>query len=86
MIRISLAVFMLLFSLAQLWWLCLLLFLVYLYFFDGRELFFLAVLIDGYFGGFSSFPIVSAFSLVAILGFNWIKPRLLMYTRSNEIL
>ncbi len=57
----------------------------YVFYFRGYELIFIAILIDGYYQAFYSFPILSVGTIIAVILIDFIKPQLLMYTGHNEM-
>ncbi len=57
----------------------------YIFYFRGFELIFVAILIDGYYQAFYSFPILSIGTIIAVFLIDFIKPQLLMYTGHNEM-
>lgn len=57
----------------------------YMFRFIGYELIVLAVLVDGYFGAFNSFPIISLLTIVSVFFVDLLKPSLLMYTKTDEM-
>lgn len=59
--------------------------MLYMFFFRGFELIVAAILIDGYFQAFYSFPWLSVLTVVVVFLVDFIKPQLLMYTGQNEM-
>lgn len=59
--------------------------ILYTFFFRGFELIVVAILIDGYFQAFYSFPWLSVCTIIAVFAIDFIKPQLLMYTGQNEM-
>lgn len=59
--------------------------LLYIFFFRGFELVIAAILIDGYFQAFYSFPWLSILTIGVVFLMDFIKPQLLMYTGQNEM-
>ena len=59
--------------------------ILYIFFFRGFELVIAAILIDGYFQAFYSFPWLSVLTVGAVFVMDFIKPQLLMYTGQNEM-
>lgn len=59
--------------------------ILYMFFFRGFELIVVAVLIDGYFQAFYTFPWLSVCMVGAVFLIDFIKPQLLMYTGHNEM-
>ena len=57
----------------------------YCFYFRGFELIFLAILIDGYYQAFYSFPWLSVGTIAVVFLIDFIKPQLLMYTGHNEM-
>lgn len=57
----------------------------YIFYFRGFELIFIAILIDGYYQAFYSFPWLSVGTIAAVFLIDFIKPQLLMYTGHNEM-
>lgn len=58
--------------------------LYYLLRYDGYELIVLAILLDGYYFSFYEVPLLSIGTLTTVFLINFIKPRLLMYTKDDE--
>lgn len=70
-------------SLVSGWWLLALACAIgYVLAFTGYELFPLAVLVDGYYGGFAAIPVVSIVALSLIVMARWLRPYFLLYTES----
>lgn len=82
-IRILIFSAILLAVLWQVWLLAAGLTVVYLSYYAGVELFVLAVLVDGYYGSFTSVPFVSIVTAAAIVSAWWLKPWLVLYTHSH---
>ena len=57
----------------------------YMFRFTGYELIVLAVLVDGYFGAFHALPIISLLTIVSVFLVDLLKPSLLMYTKTDEM-
>lgn len=57
----------------------------YMFRFTGYELIVLAVLVDGYFGAFHTLPIISLLTIVSVFLVDLLKPSLLMYTKTDEM-
>ena len=70
---------------AQLYFIAVPLYLWYLLRYQGYELIFLTILIDGYFQSFYSVPVLSLVTILAVFFIDIIKPQLLMYTSKNEV-
>lgn len=70
---------------AQLYFIAIPFYLWYLLRYQGYELIFLAILIDGYFQSFYSVPIFSLVTILGVFFIDIIKPQLLMYTSKNEV-
>lgn len=73
------------FFVAQLYFMAVPLYLWYLLRYQGPELIFLAILIDGYFQSFYAVPILSLITISIVFFIDIIKPQLLMYTSGNEV-
>lgn len=57
----------------------------YMFRFTGYELIILAVLVDGYFGAFNTLPIISILTIALVFLVDLLKPSLLMYTKTDEM-
>ena len=57
----------------------------YMFRFTGYELIILAVLVDGYFGAFNTLPIISILTIASVFLVDLLKPSLLMYTKTDEM-
>ena len=53
----------------------------YLVCYSGFELIVLAALFDGYHGGFMSVPYVTLWTTGLVVAAEWLRPRLVLYTR-----
>jgi hypothetical protein len=53
--------------------------------FTGYELIVMAVLVDGYFGAFYTLPIISISTITLVFLVDLLKPSLLMYTKTDEM-
>lgn len=84
-IRIFVVIFITWCLIAQLYFLAGLLTFWYLVNYRGHELVIVAVLVDGYYQSFYSFPILSISTISLVFLIDIIKPRLLMYTGNNEV-
>ncbi len=73
------------FFVAQLYFIAIPIYLWYLLRYQGYELIFLAILLDGYFQLFYTVPILSLVTILAVFFIDIIKPQLLMYTDKNEV-
>ena len=58
---------------------------LYAFYFVGFELIVVAILIDGYYQAFYSFPWLSVCTIGLVFLIDFIKPQLLMYTEQNEM-
>lgn len=65
---------------AQLYILAVPLSIWYIIQYGGYELIVVAVLVDGYYQAFYSFPKLTIIILISVLLMNFVKPKLLMYT------
>ena len=57
----------------------------YMFRFTGYELIVVAVLVDGYFGAFYTLPIISISTITLVFLVDLLKPSLLMYTKTDEM-
>jgi hypothetical protein len=57
----------------------------YMFRFTGYELIVVAVLVDGYFGAFNTLPIISISTITLVFLIDLLKPSLLMYTKTDEM-
>jgi hypothetical protein len=57
----------------------------YMFRFTGYELIVMAVLVDGYFGAFYTLPIISISTITLVFLVDLLKPSLLMYTKTDEM-
>lgn len=48
--------------------------------YEGYELIVAAILVDGYYRAFFSFPKLTLIVLISVIFINFVKPKLLMYT------
>ena len=85
MLRIVILFLLLIAILTQSYYLAGALYLGYLAWYSGYEIVILAILIDGYYGSFYTFP---TFTIVTFMGwtlFTFVK-KLLLYTGGNEVI
>lgn len=68
-----------------LYWWVLPLSIFYMFKFTGYELIVLAIFVDGYFGAFDSFPVISFICIAMVFLMDLLKPSLLMYTKNDEM-
>ena len=59
--------------------------ILHAFYFIGFELIVAAILIDGYYQAFYSFPWLSVSTIGLVFLIDFIKPQLLMYTEQNEM-
>lgn len=53
--------------------------------FTGYELIVMAVLVDGYFGAFYTLPIIGISTITLVFLVDLLKPSLLVYTKTDEM-
>lgn len=85
-LRFILAIILTWLVIAELYILAVPLFLAYIFFYTGYELVLLAVLIDGYYFAFNSWPRITLLTFGVVLTLSFIKPRLFMYTKDDALL
>jgi hypothetical protein len=71
------------FAIAELYYFAIPLAILYLFFYTAYELVVLAILIDAYYFAFFGSPILSLATGCAVFLTDFIKPRLLMYTKDD---
>ncbi len=54
--------------------------LLYLWRYDGFELVFVGILVDGYYQAFYTWPFLTILLIVLVMVVNFLKPKLLLYT------
>lgn len=86
LIQIGLFIVLTWLLMAQLFVLAVPLALYYLFRYPSFELIVLAIAFDGYYFAFYELPVVSLLTLVTVVLVNFIKPRLLMYTKDDASL
>ena len=78
--RIFLFFIILLLTLEQFWLVLLPLLFWYAVWYQTYELIIVAVLIDGYVGGFYDWPLYTIITTALVLILEWVRPRIMFYT------